>query len=356
MNRTVAFCLAIAVSFSVGVIFLSCTTFGTSGKTPLQQSGVPADLQISKPAYHKESVLGSPVIFKRIFGYVVEGREDQVDYDDPFTDIGYFSADVDCYGNLSHIPDRTRLSGFSGSVYLVMTCDSRSLTHFVIDPRYGVCDMLVAQMVSAAAPFDGIQIDFENVPGQDGECFFQFLKNLKDCLEGKPLSVCVPARLRTLEQDVYAYHAISSVVDSMVVMAYDEHWSSGEPGAVASMDWCHNVAEYALSQIPQEKLIMGIPLYGRSWGDVRLNRAWIYPSVNELIKKHHVRNIYREKGVPFFRYTENVNVICWFDDAYSIIARSRMYESLGIKNISFWRIGQEDPDIWQWFATRPLRN
>lgn len=46
----------------------------------------------------------------------------------------------------------------------------------------------------------------------------------------------------------------------------------------------------------------------------------------------------------------DVNVTCWFEDAYSTVQKLRLYTSRGISYAAFWRIGQEDPEIWRWIT------
>src|SRR5574344_1013957 len=46
------------------------------------------------------------VQFNVIWGYVMKGRENELNYDSPLSDIGYFAAEINCYGELPDIPDR----------------------------------------------------------------------------------------------------------------------------------------------------------------------------------------------------------------------------------------------------------
>ena len=78
---------------------------------------------------------------------------------------------------------------------------------------------------------------------------------------------------------------ISKIADRVLVMAYDQHWSTSKPGPVASLTWCREVAAYASKNIPKSKLIMGLPLYGREWGDQGYSRSIRWNQVNELIGK-----------------------------------------------------------------------
>jgi spore germination protein len=335
--------------FLAACLCISCVT---SGKIP--EGSNPENAPVYSD--NNDSVSGEKVVFTRILGYVPEKSEDQLEGWFPLTDVGYFATDVDCYGHLTDIPDRSNLSSFSGTTYLVTTCSSRSLTHFVLDPEYSVRNSLIDELATAACQFDGIQIDYEYVPMRDGVFFLQFLIALKKKIGKKLLSVCVPARIRMIENDIYSYKAIASVADSIVVMAYDEHWSGSEPGPVASMDWCRRVAAYAKEQIPADKLIMGIPLYGRSWGNTRVSGAWKYPTVSGILQQHRIDEIERKDSIPYFQYTAEVHVVCWFEDAVSVIARCRMYSDMGIKNISLWCIGQEDREIWKWLVTESVRD
>ena len=48
-------------------------------------------------------------------------------------------------------------------------------------------------------------------------------------------------------------------------MDYDEHYSSGAPGAIASIPWYYNTLTASLNKIPPEKLIAGIGNYSYDW-------------------------------------------------------------------------------------------
>jgi len=129
-------------------------------------------------------------------------------------------------------------------------------------------------------------------------------------------------------------------------MAYDEHWSGSAAGSIASLPWCKRVADYSLRVIGKEKLIMGIPFYGRGWAKPNHSQAYIYTSVERVIKENNVKNIRHENGIPAFDYNATVSVKVYFEDEYSLSARMEMYRSMGVKAIGFWRLGQETPAVW----------
>jgi len=295
--------------------------------------------------------IGEPLpssAFGEIWGYVVVGREAGLTSNLPVSDIGYFSAEIDSYGKLTDVPKRKTLK-FTGRVHLVVVCNSRSLTHFVLDPESKIRKELIADLLTAAKDFDGLQIDFENIPGKDADTFISFLKDLKKGLPSDKLfTIALPARTKKVTDDQYDYEKIKPYVDRIFVMAYDEHWSNSKPGSIASIQWCKKVADYSLSVIGKEKLVMGLPFYGRSWGDYNPSRALIYTTTENIIDEHKVKEIRRENGIPVFEYSKNVSIIVYYEDAYSLCTRMEMYKAMGIASIGFWRLGQETPEVWDY--------
>ncbi|MDR2110199.1 MAG: glycoside hydrolase [Spirochaetaceae bacterium] len=284
--------------------------------------------------------------FGEIWGYLISGREDALKADYPLSDIGYFGAEVNAYGQLADVPNRRRIAGFTGRVHMVVTCSGYGLTHFVL-VEGSTRRRLLTELVEAVKPYDGLQIDFENVPKRDGDNFRSFLADLKAELGDRIFTVALPARERTLSNDVYDYARIAPLVDRILVMAYDEHWSTSEPGPVASINWCGSVAAYSLRTLGPEKLIMGIPFYGRAWGSPDPAKAYISSSVERIKRENNITTIYRENAIPIFTYEIPVTVKVYYDDDYSHSVRFELYRRLGVKAIGFWRLGQESPTVWR---------
>jgi spore germination protein YaaH len=300
------------------------------------------------PEPELETVLPPSVPFAETWAYLMVGEESFLDPSYPITDLCYFSAEVNAYGELERVPDAAALAAFGGRKHLVVAeIGSYSLTHFCLDPAFPVRDALVASMVRAAEPFDGLQVDFESIPVRDRDNFVEFLRLLKAGIGGKALSVALPARFDEVG-DVLGYARIAAIVDRIIIMAYDEHWSTSVPGAVASMAWCKRVVDYANTRIPADTLVMGLPFYGRAWTDKRLARAYKHSALRELIAEKRVDRITREDGIPWFKYDEMVSVTVYYDDVVSLASRLSMYSDAGVRNVAFWRLGQEDPAIWGW--------
>lgn len=293
----------------------------------------------------------TPLHFEETWGYVSMSRANEYRDDLPLTDVCYFAADVNCYGELISVPKIEDVPVTGKRRHMVFICDSKSLTHFILSPEYMVRANIIRQLVEAVQPFDGLNIDLELVPARDRHIYLSFIAELRERLPGKMISVCVPARVRRLSDEVFPYQEISMLCDRVFIMAYDEHWSGGSAGPVASPEWCKNVTRYAKKTIPQEKIIMGIPFYGRTWADKTTAAAWTYPSVTRILEENKVDSIEYENGIPKFTYKTEVTVTGYMNDLVSVHGLASSYKKDGLNKIGYWRIGQEDPEIWDFLLT-----
>lgn len=206
--------------------------------------------------------------FREIWGYVYKGEERVLTGVEPISDVVYFSMVVNDVGRLDQAIPRPQfpvVSGRKQRVHLVVNAPSnRSLMYWCLVKDLQTREGLMRDIVAACREFDGVQIDFETIRPQDRLAYLAFLTELKASLgPGKILSVAVLARTRKLD-DAFDYAAIGGIADKVLVMAYDEHWRTGSPGPIASLDWCRQACRFARQNVPAEKLVMGLPLYGRT--------------------------------------------------------------------------------------------
>ena len=345
----------------IGLIFVLLFIFSfnfSMGKTdkenPLEEieygiSGEDIPEDQLKPLYTLKSVSGKPVKLQESWGYVMQSRSDEYNSTIPLTDVCYFAAEINSYGELTGVPKRSSIDVGNARCHLVIICDSRALTHFILDPQFKLRNQLIKDIVKEAQNYDGVQIDFELVPQRDRKHFISFLSDLRYTLGSKKwFTVCVPARTKLLSEDIYPYATIAKYADRVFVMAYDQSWAGSKPGPVASLEWCQRVLEYAQKTIPERKLIMGLPFYGRTWASETTAGAWYYSGANRIMTEHGVTQVNYENEIPTFKYTAQVEVIGYFNDLWSVLQLSRLYENAGVKKLGFWRIGQEDPQYWNW--------
>lgn len=290
-----------------------------------------------------------PLPFREIWGYMMRGEENLFRGTEPVTDLFYFSCGINYRGRLNTNVTPPVLPDFAErkrKMHIVIAdISNTSLMHFVLNRSYGAMDKLINDIVDVSQKFDGVQIDFESIASEDRDAFLDFLTTLKSRLEaGKVLSVALPAR-RTTINDAYSYSRISAIADKIFIMTYDQHWSTGSPGSVASVSWCTDVIRYASCEIPADKLVMGIPFYGRSWQDKSHNRAIRNKNLQDMLSKDDIVKEYSDDSGYRIVFKDIIDVILYCDDIKAIRAKLELYKQF-VNSVGFWRLGFESPEVW----------
>ncbi|MBP7737791.1 MAG: hypothetical protein KA369_17545 [Spirochaetes bacterium] len=290
-----------------------------------------------------------PCRFQEVWAYLMKGEESKITGRETLTDILYFGCSVTRDGRLrgSTAPPALSFSASAPRIHLVVfNLASPALLHGCLDRNGRAREALIGDIAAASERFAGIQIDFESLYPEDGRAYVDFLSDLKKRMPGKTLSAAVPVRMNWSVRSAYDYAAIADVVDKVFIMAYDQHWETSQAGPISSLSWCDTAAGNATIFIPREKLVMGIPLYGRVWQGKKINRAVTYNQAVELSKQsREALNSCPDRG-PSFEYTEQVRVRVFYEDISSIHAKLKLYKEYQIPSVAFWRIGQGPRDLW----------
>jgi spore germination protein YaaH len=312
-------------------------------------------LLLSNAAISKEypELKKGEVYFEEIWGYMMRGTEKHFTGSEPVTDIFYFSCSVNYKGRLNTnvkppvLPSKT---GLKRRTHIVITeLSNPALMHFVLNPDYEMRDKLINDIVTVSENFDGVQLDFEAIAADDKEAFLLFLAKLKQRLKPeKVFSIAVPAR-RKYVADAYDYKRISSIVDKVFIMTYDQHWSTSKPGPVSSLSWCKEVALYAGKNIPKNKLVMGLPLYGRSWQDINYNRSVRTGNIKEILSKQNITHEYSDETGDKITYKDTVNITVFCDNNNSLREKLLLFRQY-TGSVGFWRLGFENSSIWDEMA------
>jgi spore germination protein YaaH len=332
------------------VILVLLVAGGTSNVLLAQSEAGSTLVMATEPDRVRTSV--HPLEFSEIWAYLMAGEEQFIPAQTPISDLAYFSARISSKGELFGTPDIRKLDTIAARKHLVVAeVSNQAIVHFVLNPAYPLRDKLIADITNAALPYDGVNIDFEMMRADDGPAFLEFLRLLKQAIGPRILSVCVPARTRKMN-DAYDYEAIARIADRIFVMAYDEHWSGSTAGPVSSIGWASRVSSWAAQVVAPEKLIMGMPFYGRAWGNRNPAGAYKHSRLSSLIDETAATRDRNPEGIPFLVFQETIDYTLFFDDAESIRLRGLAYQRDGIHNIGFWRLGQEDPGVWEILGTR----
>lgn len=199
--------------------------------------------------------------------------------------------------------------------------------------------------------FDGINIDFEEIDPNEKANFTRFIEKVSEAFHQHGLTVTVDVPPKN---DSFDYAALATNVDRVIVMLYDQHTSMNKPGPVASSVW----VKESLNQlpIPSQKLIAGLGSYGYDWEEGS-NRPAAAKTFGDIMNLGIGTNLQihwnQQAGNPYLRYQKDgKNHIVWFLDAATFYNQMKLAMDTGSKGIAVWRLGSEDPSIWN-FMNQP---
>ncbi len=226
----------------------------------------------------------------------------------------------------------------------------------------GLRDKIVSQLLIYARVYklDGINIDFENVNLSDGQYFTQFVRELTPMLHKEGLTVSVDITVKSSSPNWSRFierEKLAQTVDYVMLMAYDQYPQNSQvAGPVSAIPWTEWTINRTLEEVPNKKLVLGIPFYTRLWVEsyendgvkvsstaLGMDKAarWL---LEEGISSHYdaeTQLFYAEKKGKGKTYK------IWLENVESIEKRLELVNDYALAGVAAWCIGFETQDIWE---------
>jgi spore germination protein YaaH len=205
--------------------------------------------------------------------------------------------------------------------------------------------------------YEGINLDFEAGYEGDRDWLNSYVNKLARRLHaaGKKLSLEVSAKydgFSTSRNRFYDYRALGEAADYVFVMNWGYHYSASGPGSPDPLPEVKRAADYTATMPNRHRFVLGSPLYGMDWaaGGGPSNRgvALHHSEIAQLVSRYGARPRLDATAYSWhFRYTDAAGVghDVWFNDRTTVAARMRVAKERGL-GFGVWRLGQEDPGIW----------
>jgi len=203
-----------------------------------------------------------------------------------------------------------------------------------------------------------LDIDFEFVLAEDADDYVDFVSKVSSALNNEGFKVFVSLAPKYYTEQpglLYQGHdfpGLGAASDRSLLMTYEWGYTYGPPMAIAPLNKVKEVVDYAISQIPQEKILLGIPNYAYDWklpyvkGESKAEALSNVNAVDLAINTNSVIQFDQLASSPFFYYMENgTDHEVWFEDARSIFSKLELASS-ELRGVSFWNIMKYFPQSW----------
>jgi spore germination protein YaaH len=278
----------------------------------------------------------------------------------------WFDLAVNGGGNIENNGDRGYTDSAHDKGYLVWATitnnmSSKGSTAYTttVLSNANLLNKTVSQYLLYASLYnvDGINIDYETVADGDASGLVAFTAALREHTENMGLNLSIDTLIPRPWTIEYDRKELSKYVDYLVVMTYDEHWGSSPiAGSVASYPWVLDSLLRTLEEVPNDKLLLGVPLYMREWH---------FNSQNKLInssalKMESARNIFlQNNAIPtwldkekqfYVEYTKDgiLNKV-WIEDSRSIAEKLNLINEYNLAGSASWQYSQAEPKVFDVF-------
>ena len=232
--------------------------------------------------------------------------------------------------------------------------------------------------LTLAHDFWGWQFDMENIHQSYRDRLTGFYREAADALHaaGKTISIAVVPTDGSAGNDDFSVYMqenwrnsfdvaeLAEIGDFVSWMTYAQHAGGTSPGPVAGLPWMREMMDWVLAQgVAPEKISLGVPSYSDYWlptyseasGARVRGRDISFARANQLADAAGAEWMWSaEQGVFYTFWRRNVTFDWIFrEDARSFgLKLDLMREYAGLRGISVWVLGSEDPGIWEVLAER----
>jgi len=205
----------------------------------------------------------------------------------------------------------------------------------------------------------GLDIDFEYLDTANRDLYTTFLSRVQQAMSENGfilITALIPKASSDQPGALYESHdygGIGAVSDYVLLMTYEWGYAFGPPMAVAPLNEVERVVRYAVTEIPSDKIFLGVPNYAYDWplpyerGKTKAESLTNVDAVNLAVKTGSVIMFDEYMQTPYFFYNlDGVRHVVWFDDARSIEEKLNLVSKYNLYGASYWNVMKWFPQNW----------
>ncbi|HZK02064.1 MAG TPA: glycosyl hydrolase family 18 protein [Anaerovoracaceae bacterium] len=206
----------------------------------------------------------------------------------------------------------------------------------------------------------GVDFDFEFLFPEDRETYASFVDQTRQRLNPEGYMVTVALAPKTYAEqpgllyEGHDYALMGQAANLTLLMTYEWGYKFGPPMAVAPVNMVRRVLDFAVTQIPREKILMGIPNYGYDWTlpfVENVSMAELISNIEAVERAERVGAVIQYDQLaetPFYTYQDpfgNEHEV-WFENEASLRAKLSLVAEYGLGGVSYWNLMDYHPVNW----------
>jgi hypothetical protein len=198
--------------------------------------------------------------------------------------------------------------------------------------------------------FQGINIDLEELAINDNALLTNFVKELSMLFHDNDMYVTQD--IAPFNED-YDVEPLARYNDYLFLMAYDEHNSESQPGAIASQHWVERATDWAAKNIPNDKLVLGLAAYGYDWAQGDKGQTVSYDQTIASALDAGAQILFDDDSYNLsFSYDDDDGLLhqVHFTDAATLYNIMRFGVTYHLAGFGLWRLGTEDHRLWNFYG------
>lgn len=199
--------------------------------------------------------------------------------------------------------------------------------------------------------YQGVNVDFEYVLASDADGYVAFVQTLTLRMNenGYTVSIALPPKMSQEQPGTLYegadYKRLGEAANSVLLMTYEWGYIYSPPMAVAPINMVRKVVDFAITQIPNTKINLGIPNYGYDWplpyqkGVTKATAISNTTAVRIAVSNNAEIQYDEIAQTPFFHYWLNgIEHEVWFEDVRSMQAKFGLVSEYDLMGVGYWQI------------------
>lgn len=211
--------------------------------------------------------------------------------------------------------------------------------------------------------YSGVEADFEYLGADHSDKYSDFINALRSRLDSEGIFLTVDLAPKSSDRmmgslyDGLDYSELGENSDYSFLMTYEWGYKYSEPMAISPENMVKDVVEYAVQNIDEDKILLGIPNYGYVWklpykeGETAAVSVSNTEAVQLAVDFGASIEFDRAAASPHFTFTTSQNDAAdeyevWFEDARTVKGALDLVSDYGLVGFGVWNIRRYFPQLW----------